>query len=130
MEGTIMAAGLFLGLAMGIGLGILIGEIVHSSKVKKAFRSRCRSCAHFAECQGVLYRHNDKKNNCKMFKKATPTKEVNAITALCKAVQSLGEDVDSLYGIASDNDNAIQDLAKQVFDKDEKKKAKKAAKHR
>ena len=125
--GQIIAIAVFTFLG-GIGVGQLVGEVFHFTRVQKSFKSKCKNCKFFEDCQGITMRHNDENKNCVVFQQVGFCEEdykeklEKHLETLTDAVEENANDIDSLYEIASDSDSQISRLEKEVFDKNGKKK--------
>lgn len=125
--GQIIAISLFTFLG-GIGVGQLIGEVLHFTRVQKSLKSKCKNCKFFEDCQGFAMRHNDENKNCVVFQEVGFCEEnykeklEKHLETLTDAVQENSDNIDSLYEIASDSDDQITRLEKEVFNKNGKKK--------
>lgn len=127
--GQIIAISLFTFLG-GIGVGQLFGEVLHFTRVQKSLKSKCKNCKFFEDCQGFAMRHNDENKNCVVFQEVGFCEEnykknlEKHLETLTDAVQENSNDIDSLYNIASDSDNQISRLEKEVFDNGKRTKRK------
>lgn len=127
--GQIIAIAVFTFLG-GIGVGQLVGEVVHFTRVQKSFKSKCKNCKFFEDCQGFAMRHNDENKNCVVFQQVGFCEEdykeklEKHLETLTDAVQENSNDINSLYDIASDNDSQISRLEKEVFDNGKRTKRK------
>lgn len=128
--GQIIAIAVFTFLG-GIGVGQLVGEVFHFTRVQKSFKSKCKNCKFFEDCQGITMRHNDENKNCVVFQQVGFCEEdykeklEKHLETLTDAVQENSDNIDSLYEIASDSDDQITRLEKEVFDIGKRTKRKK-----
>lgn len=119
--GQIIAIAVFTFLG-GIGAGQLVGEVVHFTRVQKSLKSKCKNCKFFEDCQGFSMRHNDENKNCVVFQQVGFCEEdykeklEKHLETLTDAVQENSDNIDSLYEIASDSDDQITRLEKEVFE--------------
>ena len=127
--GQIIAIAVFTFLG-GIGVGQLIGEVLHFTRVQKSLKNKCKNCKFFEDCQGFAMRHNDENKNCVVFQEVGFCEEdykeklEKHLETLTDAVQENCDNIDSLYEIASDSDDQISRLEKEVFDNGKRPKRK------
>lgn len=127
--GQVIAIAVFTFLG-GIGTGQLVGEVVHFARIQKSLKTKCKNCKFFEDCQGFSMRHNDENKNCVVFQEVGFCEEdykeklEKHLETLTDAVQENSDNIDSLYEIASDSDDQITRLEKEVFDKNGRTKRK------
>lgn len=132
----------------GLCSGISVGICLQIDKTKKALEGECKNCKFFPQCRsemrmpktGKCLVHQDVEKEKQADKKELENLKLEKIELRLKTLEKFQknqeefteilsdtvldniEDIDTLFTITEDNDNAIQNIQKEIYDGKPKRK--------